>query len=127
MIRVKVEGRAELERRLVAYGDEALKQVDKALAKGASDLVKIATRLAPDNPNTTQGDIRRSFVIESYKTDQGAPGYMVKNYARHAAYQEFGTEKTDAQPYFFPGYRLVRKKIFNRVTRAIRMIRKGAL
>lgn len=127
MIKATVEGRAQLERRLVAYGDEAVATVDKALSKGADDLIKISSRLAPDDPSTSQGDIRSSFVKEAYKTENGAPGYKIMNTARHAGYQEFGTVKTPRQSFFFPGYRLVKKKIFNRVTRAIRMIRKDAL
>lgn len=48
--------------------------------------------------------------------DQGREGYFE---AENARYQEFGTSNMAANPFFYPAYRALRRKVKSRITRSI--------
>lgn len=105
----------------------------KAMEKGAQELVEMMKRLAPvdsgdlrDSIGWTWGDAPAgSFTI--LKASSGAEYgalqitvYAGNRQAFYARWQEYGTSKTPAHPFFFPAYRAMRKRIKSRITREMR-------
>lgn len=117
---------------------EARTEIAKALRLGSNDVVNAQKALAP----TDDGDLRdsiRAKVVEGAREIRGlegnrfaakvegvtalimaggpkdTPGY-------YARWVEFGTNRKggEAQPFFFPGYRLVRNRVKGRIRRAIK-------
>jgi HK97 gp10 family phage protein len=137
-----VEGLDKLNRRLAAMPAETKRQVSAAIEKSAQELVAQAKRFAP----VEKGDLRDS--VEWHWTGQGDDsGLGAASVSRqsvkgaenlsatitaggtpqggHAGWVEFGTSggeghaATPAQPFFFPAYRLLRKRIRTRIATAL--------
>lgn len=65
----------------------------------------------------SEGTKRRQARNSGTRTsDQGRAGYFDSDNAR---YQEFGTSKMPANPFFWPSYRALKRRIKSRITRAI--------
>ncbi|MDX0572177.1 HK97 gp10 family phage protein [Sinorhizobium medicae] len=100
----------------------------KAMEKGAEELVGMMKRLAP----VDQGDLRDSIAWAWGEAPKGATvlaesapterGLKITVYATDfkARWLEFGTVKMSAHPFFFPSYRVLRKRIKSRITREMR-------
>ncbi|MGV3553096.1 HK97-gp10 family putative phage morphogenesis protein [Rhizobium sp.] len=102
------------------------RELEKALAKDAAEWVKTAKALAPID----DGDLRQS--IRSQKTATGgqivrAGGAkttrLVRSHAGaepldYALLVEFGTQDTQARPFFWTSYRTLKKKFAARRRRA---------
>lgn len=123
-------GLASFQRRMRAIPEAARKAVQPALAQGAHEIADIIESLAPEDT----GDLKNSVAVTlggnatpPYSQPGGAQ--MVPENAaaitvgstdvRYPHLVEFGTSKQPAQPYFWPGYRLGRKRALNRIKRAI--------
>jgi HK97 gp10 family phage protein len=106
-----------------------------ALAKAGDEFVNTASRLVPVDEGdlrdsiqwkptkATQADSRRSpaIVIQAGADQPGDEAYYVR-------FVEFGTPETPKQPFFFPSYRLLRRKIRGMLSRAMgRAIKKSGL
>lgn len=72
-------------------------------------------RLAPDDPNTPDPDLESS--IQWQEEHELRRKVFTDDFK--ARWQEFGTVKMSASPFFWPAYRLKRKKLANRIKRAI--------
>jgi HK97 gp10 family phage protein len=97
--------------------------VGPAVEKGGDEFVATAKRLAP----VEDGNLRDSIRAED-KTDLGvtvkAGGPATTRNTTKYPYDyalgvEFGTQKSPAQPYFYPAYRLVKKRVTGRIRRAL--------
>lgn len=119
-------GLADFKRRMAAIPIAAKAAAQPALNQGADEIVRAQKSLAPRDDGTLQGSIRWSVDGElSRKIEAGGP--TTSKPVRHgvdAEYDyaigvEFGTRKSPAQPYFWPGYRLARKRVNARIKRAI--------
>ena len=97
----------------------------KAMEKGAQEMVDMAKRLVPvesgslrDSINWTWGEAPKGATVlaESTPTERGL---KITVYATDfkARWLEFGTVKMRAQPYFFPSWRTLRKRIKSRIVR----------
>lgn len=145
-----VDGLDKLKARLRAMPEETKRQVSAAIEKSAAELAGQAKRFVP----VEEGDLRDS--IEWHWTGQGDDSgqgdasvsrQATKGAERlaatvtaggtaaggHAGWVEFGTAAseghaaTPAQPFFFPAYRLLRKRIRSRIARALgKAIKAGA-
>lgn len=104
--------------------------VEPALIKGGEELVSTMRQIAPED----SGDLKHSIKYTP-------PGQMTPPYSqpggsrvagenevivtagdadvRYAHLVEHGTTETQAQPFFWPAVRLTRKRITNRIKRAI--------
>lgn len=119
-----------LKRRLEAIPKEVRKAVEPALIKSGEELKERMQHLAPED----SGALRDSIVVTA--PGQSTPPYSQPGGSRVAAenqvlvtagntdvryphLQEYGTIKAPAQPFFWPAYRLTKKRIQNRVKRAI--------
>jgi len=113
-----------------ALSGAAEKAVLPALVKGASEIAEMQQNLAP----VDEGDLRDSIHVT--RPGQSTPPYSQpggsrvagpletivtagNSDVRYAHLVEHGTTKAAAQPFFWPGFRLGRKRAANRVKRAV--------
>lgn len=104
-----------LQARISAMPIAARKAIADALEKGADEMVDGAKALAP----VDEGHLR-----DSIRKEPGAHELQVRvvagdEAAFYAPMVEYGTTKQTARPFFWPTYRLLRKRIRNRVSRAV--------
>lgn len=141
-----VEGLDRLRRKLTKTLPDAAKlRIKEALEQSANEAVSQMKRLAP----VDDGDLQRSIswtwgaapkgAIALATSSRSVDGLRITIFAGnekayYARFVEFGTAPhinkgkfagskhpgTSAQPFFFPGWRIARKKVKGRVTRAIR-------
>lgn len=120
-----VKGVRELNKALAAMPRKVEIATRKAMEKGADELVAMMQRLVP----VDQGDLRASIGWTWGEAPKGATvlaesapderGLKITVYATDfkAHWLEFGTVKMRAQPYFFPSWRTLRKRIKSRIVR----------
>lgn len=137
-----VKGIAQLNRKLtVTIPARVEAGTRKAMEKGAQELVDMMKRLVPvsadgshgnapgtlrDSIGWTWGDAPKgSFTVLKSSTGGEYAGLRITVYAGnkvayYARWQEFGTSKMPANPFFFPSYRSLRKRIKSRITREMK-------
>lgn len=120
-----VKGVAELNKAVAAMPKRVENAARKAMEKGADELVAMMKRLVP----VDSGDLRNSIAWKWGEAPKGATvlaestpterGLKITVYATDfkARWLEFGTVKMRAQPYFFPSWRTLRKRIKSRIVR----------
>ncbi|MDR7147054.1 HK97-gp10 family putative phage morphogenesis protein [Rhizobium sp. BE258] len=128
-------GLGTFQRRMRAIPVAVKEAARAAMAKGADEIVAAAKAYAPvddgalqDSIGWTWGDAPEgSFAIATQGTgDLRITIYAGNKDAFYARWVEFGTTENTAQPFFFPAYRLLKKRTANRVKRAInKAIRKA--
>lgn len=128
-----VQGVAELNRKLAAIPAKVEAKTRLAMEKGAEELVAMMKRLVP----VDQGDLRDSIQWKWGEAPKGAfkiadstpdsRGLKISVFATDfkARWIEFGTLKMRAQPFFFPSYRALRKRIKSRITREMKKAIQG--
>ncbi|WP_320199882.1 HK97-gp10 family putative phage morphogenesis protein [Agrobacterium sp. rho-13.3] len=119
-----------LKRRLDAIPRAVKAAVQPALAKAGQDLATMQRILAPRD----SGDLQKSIAVTL--PGETTPAYSQPGGSRTAKENEvlvtvgntdvryphlveYGTATAAAQPYFWPGYRLMKKKMASRIKRAI--------
>lgn len=128
---------ARLQRRLDAIPKAVKKAVEPALRQSGEELVSAIRHLAP----VDTGDLRDSIVYTM--PGNSTPAYsqpggstvagenqvlvtVGDHEVRYPHLVEYGTADAPAQPYFWPAFRLKKKKLANRIKRAIRKAVKEA-
>lgn len=118
---------AAFKRRLLALPKKVLKETNAAIEKNADEWVKTSRSMAPVDPkdgihlrpsirhhdSETGGQIVRAGGEKTRKSDKNGGEYD------YAIAQEFGREGMPANPFFWPAYRLLKKKFGGRRTRAM--------
>lgn len=119
-----------LGKRLEAIPDDVLEALRPALMKSGEEVADRMRALAPED----QGDLKASIAVTgpgestpAYaegggKRTAGSNQVLVtagNEKVRHGHLQEFGTVKMEAQPFMLPSWRLSKKRIERRITRAI--------
>lgn len=109
-----MEGIERLNRKLSRLPDATKKLMRDALEKNAKELVEAQKALAAPHR-------RSGRTIESIQIGPGEHELQVKVFSDDfaARWEEFGTVKTAAIPFFFPPYRLLRKKFVSRTRSGI--------
>ena len=122
---------ARLKRRLAAIPKKVREAVQPALIKSGDELVDRMRQLAPKDTHALANS------IVATPPGQATPAYSQPGGSRVAAENqvlvtagnadvryphlvEYGSVNAAAQPYFWPAYRLNRKRIADRVKRAMR-------
>lgn len=118
---------AAFKRRLLALPKKVLKDTNAAIEKNADEWVKTSRSMAPVDP---KDGIHLRPSIRHYDSETG--GQIVRAGGEtttrtmsdgstfdYAIGQEFGTVGFNGQPYFWPAYRLLRKKFRGRRARAM--------
>lgn len=128
----KIEGIAALRSKLRALPDAVKDEIKAALAQSAEEIADMARRLAPrgDTGNLaasigwTFGKAPKGSMVlaegDSDELDLRVIVYAGNDKAFYARWQEFGTVKMAANPFFFPAYRSQRRRVRSRITRATR-------
>jgi HK97 gp10 family phage protein len=111
----KIEGLERLNRKLNRMPVHAKRRLRETLEQNADQLLSLQRTLAARNRRSGQ-------TIESLQKEQGDHELQVKVFSDHfaARYEEFGTAKMAAIPFFFPAYRLLRGKFKTAMRAAIR-------
>jgi HK97 gp10 family phage protein len=124
-------GIRRLRRRLAAIPPAVREAAYEALRKSGEELVATMRSIAPED----EGDLKESIVMTP--AGQATPPYsqpggstvvpenavMVtagNSDVRYAHLQEYGTANHAPQPFFWPAFRMRRRRITNRTRRAIR-------
>lgn len=133
---MRVQGLRRLNRKLAAMPVEARKAIGEAIDKGANEIIALQKSAAPVDDGALQASIRKRRGGRGIAGDlKGEAGLSVTITAGGAATtrpvregasatydyalaQEFGTQKMPANPFFFPAYRLLKKRVKGRITRA---------
>ncbi len=129
---VKVEGRERLVRRMKAIPPAVQREVKAALGASGGELVAMMKRRAPvdtgalrDSIGWTFGDAPQgsfSLAKSSRGGDRASVAVTVYAGGGGAFYgwmQEQGTVKMPAHPFFFSSYRVLKKRIKSRTSRAM--------
>lgn len=116
----------EFRRALRRVAPAVAKRGHEAIDKNAKEFVEMAKRLAPVDPEG--GSFLRDSIRE-HDTDTGgkivrAGGSTTTRQSESGPYdyaraQEFGREDMQPSPYFWPAYRLLKKKFVSRRRRAV--------
>lgn len=119
-------GLADFKKRLAAIPKSVRQAVLPALDQGAEEITRAQKSLAPRDDGTLQESIRWSRNGELSRTIEAGGKTTTKPVRQgvdaeydYALAMEFGTRETPAQSFFYPGYRLTRKRANNRIKRAI--------
>lgn len=123
-------GLSSFQKRMRAIPEAARKAVAPAVMKSAYDIADIMEGLAPEDEGDLIGSIAVTGPGQTTPPYSQPGGSMVvpENTAaitvgnsdvRYPHLQEFGTSHHAAQPFFWPGFRMGRKRALNRIKRAI--------
>jgi HK97 gp10 family phage protein len=126
-----------LTRRLNAIPQAVRDAVKPALIKSGDELASRMQALAPEDTGALKGSI--AFTPPGGQTPPySQPGGQTtardnqvlvtagNEHVRYPHLLEYGTATAKAQPYFWPAYRLSKKRISDRIKRAIRKAVRGA-
>lgn len=128
-----VQGLSDLQARFYAIPKAVREAVKAEMEKQAEAVVEMMRRLAPRDQgdliksiNWTWGDAPKGAMrLGNVVGGRGDGTMRITIYAGgskasfHAVFQEFGTRKMAANPFFFPAWRVRRKRIKAGISRAI--------
>lgn len=117
-----------LKRRMQAIPAAVRAAVRPALVRSADELADRMKTLVPVEDGTLRSSIRTEPGKDELSIKVAAGGPLTTKPVRdgadasydYALGQEYGTQDMPANPFFWPAYRLSRKRIRNRLRRAIR-------
>jgi len=120
-----------LTRRMNAIPKAVREAVKPALIQSGEELVDRMKALAPVDTGKLRDSITATMPGEATPpySQPGGSHVVAENQVivtagnkevRYAHLPEYGTAKARAQPYFWPAYRLSKKRIQNRIKRAMR-------
>lgn len=124
-------GLSSFQKRMRAIPKSVRQAVNPALLQGGYEVADAIELLAPEDT----GDLKGSVAVTP--GGQATPAYSMPGGShvvpinqvsvtvgntdvRYPHLVEFGTAKTPAKPFFWPGFRLARKKAENRIKRVMR-------
>jgi len=103
---------ARFEQRLAAIPQAVRAAVQPALDQSADELVTTMRRLAP----VDEGDLQESIHKEPGDNPLSRK-VLTEDYK--ARWNEFGTTNMAPSPFFWPSFRLKKKRLANRIKRAV--------
>lgn len=125
-----MKGTKTLSKRLRKLPEHVEEAVRPALTKSAGEIHSLMQHLAP----VDEGDLRNSIEITlpgettpPYSQPGGSHTAKLhevlitagNSAVRYPHIVEYGSTKTDAQPFFWPAYRLLKKRVTGRIKRAL--------
>lgn len=118
----EVQGLTNLQRKLARVPVQAKKRMRDALEKGAKDVNNAQRALA-------QRSVRSGALLGGIGWREGAHELQILIFSEafYSRYVEFGTSHSAAEPFFFPGYRLMKKSVKRRVQRETKRAAKEAV
>lgn len=126
---------AALQRRIGRLPAVARKIIAKGLDEAASDIVETAKKFAPIDDGALQASIRSRHGKHELSRVIEAGGEATEREVRkgadvtydYAVAQELGTADAPAQPFFYPAWRLGKKRARGKVRRAVTKAAKDTL
>lgn len=129
---MKIQNLERFKRKLAAMPAAAREEIREAIAKSADEIVDLMRRTVPVDEGTLRASIgwtwgappKGSTVLAtSSRRAAGDAGLVATIYAGggwafHARFIEFGTVNMAAQPFFYTSFRLGKKRMRSRITRA---------
>lgn len=122
-------GLSDLQRRLARIPAAIKRAAEAALDQGADEIAQTQKKLAPHEDGTLQdsiqwkrdGELRRLITAGGPTTTKKVRNSEKGNAPEYdyAMAVEFGTQKMGPQPFFWPGYRVAKKRAVGRVKRAV--------
>ena len=129
----RVIGVASLEKKLKALGPLTRKEIKVVIQKSADEMVAFARSLAPVDTGALRESIhsapgRHDLAIEvmaggAATTKAARAGFGEYDYSLGT---EWGNSEVDAQPFFWPSYRSVKKRANTRTKRAVNKAARAA-
>lgn len=127
----------KLSRRLSAIPKRVKQAVQPALRQSGEELVRTMRQLAPVDTGDLHDSIKYTMPGNSTPPYSQPGGSMTASEnevlvtvgntdVRYPHLVEYGTANAAAQPFFWPAFRLKRKRVTNRIKRAIRKAVKDA-
>ncbi|MBX5149574.1 HK97 gp10 family phage protein [Rhizobium lentis] len=127
-----------LKRRLAAVPKAVREAVQPALVTSGNELATMMIRLAPKDTGALRDSITVTLPGQATPPYSQPGGSQVAGDnqvlitagdtdVRYPHLVEYGTADTRAQPFFWPAYRLSKKRLSNRIKRAIRKAVKEAI
>ncbi|QGM46660.1 HK97-gp10 family putative phage morphogenesis protein [Methylocystis heyeri] len=128
---------ASLKKRLAAIPKDVREAVQPALIKSGDDMARAARTLAPVDTGALKNSIAVTYPGQSTPPYSQPGGSRVAKEneviitagdtkARYVHLVEYGTSHSHAKPFFWPAYRLTKKRNQNRIKRAInKAVREG--
>lgn len=137
----QVEGLGRLTRKLQLIPKKVIQAAEASLEASAEELVQLMRRLAPKDSGDLAASIgwtwgeapKGALVIGTFRGKGGSTrakaNLVITVYAGgkgpgfdafYARFQEFGTVKMRANPFFFPAYRAKRRQIRSKLTRDVK-------
>jgi len=135
MFSFKVRGKDKLFAALKRSVPAVDVEVRKALEDGGDEMVEKARQLVPYREGDLFDSIEWRWTKKTTASGKRSPAIVVmagaeneSDPAFHVRFVEFGTVDAPKQPFFFPAYRLLRRKMRSRISRAMsRAIKKAGL
>jgi HK97 gp10 family phage protein len=136
---MKIAGKDKFLRQLQALPQAMRDEIRTSLKVSAEETTDLMRRFVPVESGALRASIGYSFgeapkgaLSSAARTVKAEAGLAVTLFAGggkafYARFQEFGTQEMSANPYFFPAYRLARKRVRARMARAMRAGAKKAL
>lgn len=126
-VTVTVRNKDKLARKFKALAPAAAQALAEANHRSADEMVATAKGFAPVISGTLQNSIRAEPAgteTGAWRVLAGGPSTTKPARNGHGSYDyalgvEFGTSDTTQVPFFFPAYRLVRRRHKGRATRAV--------
>lgn len=134
-----VQNIAKVTRQIMAFPAKVKTAVKAEMARQADEVVRLAKQFAPEGDTGNLRDSigwvwgtiipKGSVRIGGVGNDRAAPNqksdmvitiFAGNRDAFYARWQEFGTQAMTANPFFYPAYRLRRRKIRAGINKAIR-------
>lgn len=124
-------GLARIQKRLLSIPEQVRDAMQTDLKKSGDELAAMMVSLAPED----SGDLKDSITVTTAGhttppySQPGGETVVPENavmvtvggeYVRYPHLVEYGTAKAHAQPFFWPSYHLLKRKIQNRLKRAAR-------
>ena len=131
-VEVKFRNKDKLFQSLKNTVPEVDKNLRDALAQGGDEMVQQAKSFVPKDEGDLLNSIEWEWTQNTQASDSRSPAIIVMagddkgGKADHAMHVELGTVKMARQPYFFPAYRLLKRKIKGRLTRSMTKAIKAA-
>lgn len=131
-VKLELRNKGSFFRALNATVPAINKELRAALAQAGDEMAQKAQQLVPVDEGELRGTIEWDYTRKTKADNSLSPAIVVLaggekgQPGEHARHVEFGTHDTVKQPYFFPAYRLLRRKIRGRLTRSMTKAIKAA-
>lgn len=124
---MKVANVDRLLRKIAAMPGAVRQEIGVAINEGADEITSLQRRFVPIEDGVLLGTIENSYEASRLRATMVAGGQATTRPVRNGADaeydyafgQEFGTDKMPANPFFYPGLRLGKKRATSRITRAV--------